>query len=212
MFRCLYVCWTIYKSMFQFKVKQSPSHWLLNSEMDNQCGAGLFQLLMRLLCWRGGMGCGNNWTLGWVDGSDSDFYITAKKTENRLVVFGTTAWILVTHVNSVIFVSLLGRWKKNLRSLFQWIDLDQSEVLETVQSQLIQQLPCKQFKTAPSEWNMLEVFYPNKQICEFEYTSSTYVGFYFCTSSQRVLGETVLGAVFALSPHALLKHFHRFVL
>lgn len=143
MFRFLYECWTIYKLMFQLKVKQSSSHWLLNSEMDNQCGAGLFQLLMRLLCWRGGMGRVNNWTLGWVDGSYSDFYITAKKTENRLVVFVTTAWILVTHVNSVIYVSLLGRWKKNLHILFQCIDLEQSDVLEIVQSQLIQQLPCK---------------------------------------------------------------------
>lgn len=95
------------------------------------------------LCWRGGMGCGNNWTLGWVDGSDSDFYITAKKTENRLAVFVTTAWILATHVNSVVYVSLLGRWKKNLHILFQCIDLEQSEVLETVRSQLIQQLPCQ---------------------------------------------------------------------
>lgn len=32
------------------------------------------------------MGCGNNWALGWVDGSDSDVYITAKNTENKLLV------------------------------------------------------------------------------------------------------------------------------
>lgn len=110
---------------------------------------------MRVLCWQDGMGCGNNWTLGWVDGSDSDFYIAAKNTENRLVVFVTTAWILVMRVNSVICVSLLGQWKKSLHILFQCI--------------------ANNSKQPPQNEPYFEVFYPyEKQICEFEYTYSIY--------------------------------------
>lgn len=198
--------------MFQLKVKQSSSHWLLNSEMDNQCGAGLFQLLMRFLCWRGGMGCGNNWTLGWLDGSDSDFYITAKKTENRLVVFVATAWILLTHVNSAMYVSLLGQWKKNLHVWFQCIDLEQSEVLEMVQSQLNNSFHAHNSKRRPQKETCLRYFILINRCVNLNIppARSIYVGFCFCTNPQRVLGETILGVVFTLSPHAL-KHFHRFV-
>lgn len=64
---------------------------------------------------------------------DSDFYITAKKTENKLLVFVTTVWIPVMHVHSVIYISLLGQWTKNLHILFQCIELEPSEVLGFVQ-------------------------------------------------------------------------------